>query len=154
LKRSGLQVSGRRILQAGAGGAGRATAFALAEAGAAELVIADRTTARAEALAAAVSVAHPQCFSRAGLADPHGFDILVNTTSVGMKPGDPPPVDNSRLSANTAVAEIIMAPEETPLLRAARGAVCRKVAGRMMIEGQLSLLTEFLGLQGRRESRG
>ena len=51
LREAGHDLSGRRVLLAGAGGAGRAVAFAVAEAGVTHLTIANRTTTRAERLA-------------------------------------------------------------------------------------------------------
>lgn len=54
----GIALRGRRVLQLGAGGAGRAVAFGIAEAGARELVIHNRTNERAEALAADVAAAY------------------------------------------------------------------------------------------------
>ena len=51
LRRAGHELSGRRVLLAGAGGAGRAVAFAVAEASATSLTVANRTAARADWLA-------------------------------------------------------------------------------------------------------
>jgi len=147
LAHSGIGLSGRRVLQAGAGGAGRAVAFGIAGAGAGELVIHNRTHERAAALAASVAAAYPACKVSVGGGDPRGFDVVVNTTSQGMREGDALPVDVSRLEARTDVAEIIMAPTITPLLAAAQAGGCRISLGTSMLDEQYVLLKAFLGIE-------
>ena len=70
--------SGLRCLVLGAGGAGRAAAFALREAGAAQVSVWNRTPERAERLAAELGVTHA--------AVPGPADLVVNATSVGLDP--------------------------------------------------------------------
>ena len=70
-------VAGRRALVLGAGGAGRASAWALREAGA-EVSVWNRTPGRAAALAAELGVRHADM--------PGPTDVLVNATSVGLMP--------------------------------------------------------------------
>lgn len=144
LAHSGIALRGRRVLQVGAGGAGRAVAFAIAEAGAAELVIHNRTQDRAESLAADVAAAHPACKTVAGGSDPRGFDLVVNTTSMGMHAGDSLPLPVEHLAAATDVAEIIMTPEITPLLAAAQARGCRFSLGKSMLDEQYKLLKALL----------
>jgi len=146
LQHSAIDLRGLKVLQLGAGGAGRAVAFAIAEAGAAELVIHNRTEAKARALAADIAAAIPQCLTAAGANDARGFDLVVNTTSMGMHAVDPLPLDLTTLSASTAVAEIIMSPEITPLLAAAQALGCRTALGKHMLDEQYKLVKELLGL--------
>ncbi|MFM9860452.1 shikimate dehydrogenase [Pseudoxanthobacter sp. M-2] len=147
LKRRGIEVAGKRVLQAGAGGVGRAIAFALAEAGAAELVIINRDAAKGAALAAAVSAAFPTCRARAEAAgDASMADIVVNATALGMKAGDALPLDLSGIRAEAVVAEVVMTPVETPILAEAARHGCRTVPGRAMLDEQMVLLQAFLGL--------
>lgn len=75
----GASPERRRALVLGAGGAGRAVAWALREAGAAEVAVWNRTPGRAAALARELGVRHAE---RPGPAD-----LLVNATSVGLEPG-------------------------------------------------------------------
>ncbi|MGQ2994673.1 shikimate dehydrogenase [Variovorax sp.] len=145
----GITLQGRRVLQFGAGGAGRAVAFGIAEAGARELVIHNRTSERAEALAADVAAAYPDCSARAGTNDPGGFDLVVNTTSMGMHEGDALPLDVAHLAhlaAGTDVAEIIMTPAITPLLAAAQARGCRISLGTSMLDAQYVLVKELLAI--------
>lgn len=81
------------MLLTGAGGAGRAAAFAVAGAGAAGLTIANRTATRAERLARDIAASHPTVTVAvavaAGPPNPGGHDVVINATSLGMRPGDP-----------------------------------------------------------------
>lgn len=84
--RRDIDPAGRNVLLLGAGGAARAAAFALLDAGAATLVIANRTPARAQALAGAL--AQPQRVSVSGwreLGQRAPFDLIVNATSAGVQ---------------------------------------------------------------------
>jgi shikimate dehydrogenase len=146
LAHCGIQLRGRRVLQIGAGGAGRAVAFAIAEAGAVELAIHNRTLSTAQTLADEVADAHPACATHVGDNDPEGFDVVVNTTSMGMQPGDPIPVRAERLASGAAVADIIMHPEHTPLLVEAQSRGCRIAPGRFMLIEQFKMVKELLGL--------
>lgn len=147
MKAGGFDFAGKHVLQLGAGGAGMAIAFAVAEAGAASLSIANRTVARGEDLAHRVHKAFPDCASR-GLpadADPAGYDVAINTTSLGLHDGDPMPVDVARLDPSTVVSEIIMIPEETALLKAAKARGHAVHYGRPMLEQQIRLIAAFIG---------
>jgi shikimate dehydrogenase len=146
LRREGHEVAGRDALLIGAGGAGRALAFALAEAGVGRLTIANRSRARAEQLAADVARAHAAP-TAAGPPDPAGHDLVVNATSLGLQPDDPLPVDPERLESGTLVAEIVMTPGETPLMRAAAERGCRVHPGLPMLECQIELVRSFLELE-------
>lgn len=143
----GFGFAGRDVLQLGAGGAGMAIAFAVAEAGARSLSIANRTVVRAEELAHRVHKAFPGCTTRgvAADADPAGYDVVINTTSLGLHEGDPLPVDVARLDPDTAVSEIIMIPEETALLKLAKARGHPVHYGRPMLDEQIRLIATFIG---------
>jgi shikimate dehydrogenase len=104
----------------GAGGAARAIAAALIEEGAPEIRLANRSEARAEALADALGgPIHLVAWSSRAAAL-GGARLLVNTTSLGMA-GAPPldlPLDD--LPREAVVNDIVYVPLETPLLAAAR----------------------------------
>ncbi|MEM8856333.1 MAG: shikimate dehydrogenase, partial [Pseudomonadota bacterium] len=136
LKAAGLAPKGMRVAQVGAGGAGRAIAFALAEAGARSIAIFNRTAEKAQSLAAAVQRAHPSCAAIAGTD--LAADLVVNTTTLGMKENDPLPADPSDYGADTAFADVIMSPAETAILAAARALGRRTVLGREMLFGQMT----------------
>jgi len=146
LRAEGHEPRGRRALLLGAGGAGAAIAFALAEAGVAELAIANRSAAKGAALAAAVGEAFPGVAVRSATAEGSGFDLLVNATSLGLRPEDPLPLPAESIPAGALVAEVVMQPAVTPLLQAAdeRGATIH--GGRHMLQGQLEAIAAFLGV--------
>lgn len=146
LRKNGVQIEGRRALQSGAGGAGRAVAFALAAAGVAELAIVNRDREKAEALAAAICARHPSCRASADPFWDRPFDLVVNTTSLGMKSSDPLPIDIARIDPAATVAEVVMTPPVTPLIEAARERGCKTVDGRIMLDEQMQLVSQLIGL--------
>jgi len=76
---------------------------------------------------------------------PAGYDLVVNGTPLGMKPGDPLPVDVARLSPSTFVGEVVMKQEVTPLLLAARDRGCRYQVGTDMLFEMIPAYLEFFG---------
>jgi shikimate dehydrogenase len=105
----------------GAGGAARAVAAALVDAGVPEVRLVNRTATRAETVAAdiggALAVRPWEERSRA-LAD---AALLVNATSLGMRDKPPLDLDLATLSPTAVVNDIVYVPLETPLLTAAAG---------------------------------
>lgn len=146
LKHAGILVVGKTAYLAGAGGAANAIAFALAEAGVARLTLANRTREKVETLRDKLRLAYPDITIEIGSEDPSGHDLIVNGTTLGMNPSDPPPTDITKLTVGMVVAEVVMEPEITPLLAAARAAGCTIHLGRHMLEHQLQLMADFLGL--------
>ncbi|TAN30800.1 MAG: shikimate dehydrogenase [Castellaniella sp.] len=140
----GHDPDGKRVLLLGAGGAASAIAFALSGAGARRVTVANRTRAKAETVVEHVRRALPQADIAVGDADPRGYDMVVNATSLGMRPEDPLPMDVSGLEPRTLVAEIIMKPEVTPLLEAARQRGCTVHYGRHMLDCQVVLMVRFM----------
>lgn len=145
LRSHGHDPEGRRVLLVGAGGAGKAIAFALADARVGDLVIANRSPGKAEALAARVGAAYPQVSVRAGPIDPRGFDIAINATALGLQTGDALPLPVDALGPGTVVADIVMKPERTALLQAAAARGCAVHFGRHMLDEQVGLMARFLG---------
>jgi len=133
LEHHDIALTGQAVV-VGAGGAGRAAAFALADEGMA-VDIANRTVARAETLAGELTeaggtaVAHPLDAVEERLA---AADILVNATSVGMD-ADRSPVPAGALHADLAVLDAVYTPVETRLLREAAAAGAHTVDGAWML---------------------
>lgn len=115
----GFDPAGRRAVVFGAGGAARAVVLALAEAGAAEVAVVNRTKSRADA-----AVALAPGVARAGSeGDVDGADLVVNATPVGMAgtvQAEAMLLDARRLRAGQVVADLVYHPIRTPLLVAAR----------------------------------
>ncbi len=118
----------------GAGGASRAVVYGLLQRGFDRVVLANRTLARAEAVAAQLGRGVvPLAWSDvpAALAD---CAVLVNTTSLGMKGQPPLDLDLGSLRPTTVVADVVYVPLETPLLKAA------KARGLVTVDGLGMLL--------------
>jgi shikimate dehydrogenase len=142
----GHDPRGRRVFLIGAGGAGSAIAFAVAEAGAKALTIRDVDEERGQALAKAVRALVPACETRFGSGDPTGHDIVINATPLGMQAKDPFPVDPALLPVGSTVVDVITQPDPTPLCQAALSRGCRVQGGRAMHQGQAVYAAKFLGL--------
>jgi shikimate dehydrogenase len=144
LERAGHELQGRSVFLTGAGGAARAIAFAVAEAGASGIAIYNRTQSRALSLAEHLRQRFPRTAASAATNDVRGFDIIINATSLGLKPGDPIPVDVSCIMPDQLIAEIVMQPERTPFIEAASAAGARIHLGRAMLDAQLELIADYL----------
>lgn len=104
----------------GAGGAARAILVALAERGAKDIRLCNRSLDKAQALAAEFG-APIRAIPWEQRADAlEGCALLVNTTSLGMKGQDPLEISLDKLPRSALVSDIIYVPLETPLLAAAR----------------------------------
>jgi shikimate dehydrogenase len=125
---NGFEPRGKRCLVVGAGGAARAVILALAEAGAAEVIVVNRTESKANVAAA---LAGP--VGRVGRPEEAGTaDLVVNATPAGMgqpqrrgagadPQAEPFPVDPAYLVAGQVVVDLVYHPAVTPWLLAARG---------------------------------
>ncbi len=124
-----IRLQNTRVLIVGAGGAAKAVAFGLVQAGA-EVVIANRTRAKGEKLADWLGC---QCVDL-GEQEDFRADVLINTTSVGMEPDfDQTPVSADILSRFSVVMDIVYAPLETRLLREAKASGCETIDGLSML---------------------
>lgn len=125
-------VARRRVAVIGAGGAARALAHGVKAHGG-RLTIVNRSQERGRRLAGELEGEFCPLVDFSGA----GFDILVNTTSVGMTPHpDRMPVTHACLRPSMTVMDIVYNPLETKLLRAARDAGCKVVDGVAMFVHQ------------------
>ena len=131
LRAAGIEPCRGPVLLLGAGGAAHAIADAMCHLGA-PVLVANRTAARAEALARihAGAVAVPWERWPEHLA---GAALLVNATSLGMAGQPPLGVDLSRAPSGLVVADIVTTPRETKLLADARRRGLRTVEGVQML---------------------
>ncbi|GAA6140629.1 shikimate dehydrogenase [Hydrogenophaga sp. 5NK40-0174] len=146
LRTKGQDPVGKRALVVGAGGVGSAIAASLAAAGVAELALFDVQPGAANALAARIRQHFPAVEVRTGRSDPEGFELVVNATPLGMKPGDPLPVDVDRLSPGTMVGEVVLSQEMTAFLQAAQAKGCTVQIGADMLFEQIPAYLEFFDL--------
>jgi shikimate dehydrogenase len=126
VREGGTDPNGKRVVVLGAGGAARAIVTELALAGAAEVLVVNRSADRGEQMTAdlAAKLKTPIRFQRweGTFAVPGETDILVNATSIGMYPNVDamPPVDLSGAPQTMLVCDAVINPPDTPFLRAAR----------------------------------
>ena len=139
------------VVLVGAGGAGRAVAFALMDLGVAALVIHDRDAARANELAADLAMYYGA--SRRRIASDLEREIagaqgVVNATQVGMRgfPGNPVPV--SALKSPLWAADVIYTPIETEFLKAAAARGARVLnGGGMCVHQAVAAFRQFTGVK-------
>ncbi len=135
------ELGGQRIALLGAGGAGRAIAYGLRNAGA-RVTVFNRTVAKAEALAKDFGIA---CGGTLDDFDAAHFDALVNATAAGFHAPESSPLPAARLAPHLCVMDAAFIPVRSRLLRDAEALGCRTVDGtRMMLHqacGQVELYT-------------
>jgi len=130
----GVNLAGAKVLQLGAGGAGRTAALKLASENVAELYLVNRTQKKADAVAAEVRVRHPNV--EVHTSYPSGkVDLLLNATSLGLKSDDALPYSQDQLDLGRAEAvyDMIYRPAQTSLLQSAKAAGCRTANGIGML---------------------
>lgn len=129
-----------RVVILGAGGAARAATVALKEAGAKTILILNRTKSRADALAAEFGAKAGEWDARNDLLD--GATLLVNTTTLGMVGKEPLEIDVKKMAAHAAIYDVVYAPLETDLLKAARSLRLLAIDGLGMLLYQAQLAFE------------
>lgn len=143
----GHAVRDRRAYLAGAGGAGKAIAHALAAHGVAAIGIHNRNAARGEQLVAELRRYYPQLDAHVAPAAPVNYDMAINSTSLGLDPRDVLPFSVAGLPSHALVAEAVMKVELTPLLAAAQAHGLQVHFGRHMMQAQIVGMKQFLGLR-------
>lgn len=139
LKKTGLNLEGKTLLLLGAGGAGKAIAFRVAqEVG--ELIILNRTPRKAKDLARSLSRKFGKKIQGRSLSVANtknslqNADILINATSVGMPPSDDQSlIDPSWLTSDLYVMDIVYNPIETKLVKDAKSAGAQVIIGLEML---------------------
>jgi shikimate dehydrogenase len=145
VQRKGFDLLGKRAFVVGSGGVGSPIAASLAEAGVAAIGLFDANTAVSEALAARLHEQYPDLETTTGVDDPDGYDIVVNATPLGMREGDPLPMDVERIRPGTFVGEVVMTQEYTPFLRAVKEKGCPVQVGKDMLFEMIPAYLEFFG---------
>ena len=133
-------LSGARVVMLGAGGAAKALLWTISRLHPGRVRIANRTASRVTALrrwwrglgSTAPLEAIP--FERKALRQAlEEADVLINATSLGLKPGDRLPIDPSALHRRLRVLDLVYASPATALVRSARRRGALAVDGRPML---------------------
>lgn len=115
----GVTLAGRRVLVLGAGGAVRGVLPSLLDEAPTEVVIANRTVAKAEALVGGLAdLGHVGACGFAALADER-FDVVINGTAAGLS-GEIPPLPDTLFADGAACYDMVYADEPTAFVRWAR----------------------------------
>lgn len=133
----GHGFDGAVVAVLGAGGAARAVVDAVATAGAASVLVLNRSAGPAERAAAVAGIARV-----ARPAEVAGADVVINATPVGMAGGPAPhdlPLDAALLRSEQVVCDLVYQPRRTPLLAAAEERGARTVGGLGMLVHQAAL---------------
>ncbi|ASY60513.1 MULTISPECIES: shikimate dehydrogenase family protein [Sinorhizobium] len=146
LAKNGVTVTGKTALVVGAGGAGTAIIYALAEAGAATIVVIERDRAKADRLTGQLRRDYPELHAHDVLPDGIDVDIAVNASPAGMNPADPYPFPLERLTRAEIIADAVTKPPVTPWLEEARRRGIAIQAGAEMTLAQLPTQIAFWGL--------
>lgn len=146
LQREGLAAAGRHVFMAGCGGAGKAVAHALADAGVASLQLVDTRPELVRSLTASLRQHHPALALQEGGSPGPAHDLVVNATPCGMAVHDPLPFSLDQAAPGAVVADLIMKPAMTRLLEAAQARGHRIHAGRHLLESQVALVARAFGL--------
>lgn len=151
LSEMNVDLSGRRVILIGAGGAARGVAVTLLSAGISEIILMTRTAERGKLLADRLgSLSSRLKVSVRGMGlegeSPLGADrstLLINSTPLGMKENDPLPFPSAWIDPEWIVADLIYRPDVTPLLSAAKKAGAKTISGLGMLLHQGALAFEI-----------
>ena len=132
-----VELRGAKVLLLGAGGAGRTAALKLAAENVAELFLVNRTASKAEEIAGEIRKQFPSVKVSVGYPKAN-VDLLLNATSLGLKPEVGSPLDEKQFSLKQtrAVYDMIYKPAETTLLKNAKAAGLKTANGIGMLVGQ------------------
>jgi len=151
LEGGGVSLKGERAIVLGAGGAARAAAFALGGAGAAEVIVSNRTFSRAAELADAYAQKGLETFAcpltPAALRElVPGAKVVVNATSVGLGAAEQSPLPEDVFFRDDAVAvEMVYRPLRTKFLRQAREQGVQSIDGlEILVQQGLGALQVWL----------
>ena len=127
---------GIRALVLGAGGAARATLLGLLEEGAGEVLLYNRTSERAQAVARRIGGQRARVVPLMEELGGERFDIVINTTRVGLNPDDPAPIDFEILDRAGAAMDLVYGKHKTSFVNAAERLGIRATDGMEMLVQQ------------------
>ncbi|RJG41813.1 shikimate dehydrogenase [Mesorhizobium sp. DCY119] len=146
LAANGFDVTNRRVMIVGAGGAGASIAAALSRAPVKSIVISDIDPDRSAGLARRLKISGCDVTSEALETIQDNVELAINATPLGLSPTDPLPFDPKNLGPECLVADVIMKPAETKLLMAASALGLAIHGGAPMLDAQIELYRKFFGV--------
>ena len=149
LKSKNITLANKSVCLFGAGGAGMAISFALLKNNIKKLKVVNRNPKKLKNLIDRLKKYFPDTliesdnFFNYKISD---CDIIINATSLGLKNNIELPFDVKKTKRNSLIAEIIMEPEETELIKEAKKNKNQVILGRLMLESQIDLAARFFNL--------
>lgn len=125
-----MPLKNKTVVLLGAGGVAKALAHALAQEGS-KLIILNRTLDKAQSLAKQYHAPSGTLEDFPTIAR-QGYDLLINTTSVGLGTGIPAPIETKYLLPSRVIMDVISSPSETLLIKEARKQHCAIITGKEM----------------------
>lgn len=139
IQEAGVELEGLKTVILGAGGVSRAVAHSLADK-VGELVILNRTISKAERLASELKKLYHSEVRYGGLdsqtvaSELSDADLVINATSVGMKPNESAsPINPELIRPDMVIFDLVYNPIETLLLRKAKEAGAKTISGLSML---------------------
>lgn len=130
LSESKIFLKNKNVLVIGAGGASRAICFYLAQK-TKSLVLCDIDKSRADQLKADLQKINPNVNSIDKITGADNFDIIINSTPLGLGKNDPLPIDKNLIQPRHVVYDLIY--KKTKLLEAASKKRCKTISGLSML---------------------
>jgi len=146
---AGFAPEGKRAVVLGSGGAAGAIVAALVLARVAHMTIVSRDPAHADELIARMApYARDTELTVVRAGEESGplvqaADLVINSTPLGMRPGDASPTKGEWLHSGQVVSDMIYSPADTPLLRAAQAAGATTLGGLGMLVAQGAISLEI-----------
>ncbi len=136
MKRAGIDIKGKKVLLLGAGGASKPVCVMLKNQGVGDVVIKNRTEAKAAKMCEWLNEKMNTSIFRT-FTQKETFDIIINTTSVGLGTKETPIDDLSLYDGTEAAVDLIYHPAKTEFLRAAeeKGITILNGLGMLIFQG-------------------
>ena len=137
-----IDPSGKKVVMFGAGGAARAIGVEVALAGATHLTVVNRSQDRGQELTNLINAKTPADAAfvhwASDYAVPSGTDIVINATSIGLYPDVNArlPLEMNTISSSMLVADVILNPPRTKLIRESEAKGCVVIDGLRMLVAQ------------------
>lgn len=142
-------VEGGRVLILGAGGAARAALAAVLDDGAAEVEIHNRTVERARAVARRLGGTRTRVLESRNDLQGRRYDLILNTTRLGLNPEDPLPLTPEQEVSSPAVLDLVYTPGETEWVRQARASGIHAMdGGEMLVQQGVVAFERWWGIPG------
>ena len=149
LKKSNIILSGKSASIFGAGGAGMAISFSLIKNDIKELKIINRDLLKGKKLVERLQKFYPKksiFLETLQEYDISKSDIIINATSMGLKQNKEIPFNVNKTKKDCVIADIIMDPELTPLIKEAKRLKKNIHLGKNMLINQIDLAGQYFDL--------